>query len=235
MSIALPTDAPMISGLWLLAIDTSTEQAGVALLNGTQLIELSWSSGRLQTTSVLPRISHLLESRGLTIRDVGAIAVARGPGTFTGLRVGLSIAKGMMLTGQRSLIAVDTLMVTAAPFVAFGSPVLAVLPAGRQRLVWTVYDGRSEAGVPRNTTLAELTDYLAEHAETVVVGEMSADQRMLLTESHVTTVSPASGARRPGVLAELAWERWKRGDSDDPTTLEPLYLHGKAMGGPTGG
>lgn len=234
MSIGLPADAPMISGVWLLAIDTSTEQAGLALFDGTRLIELSWSAGRLQTTSVLPRISHLLESLGLTISDVGAIAVARGPGTFTGLRVGLSIAKGMAITGERSLIALDTLKVTALPFVAFGSPVLAVLPAGRQRLVWTIYDGRLEASVPRNTTLAELTDYLAEHPETVVAGEMSPDQRMVLTESHTATVSPASGARRPGVLAELAWERWKRGDADDPTTLEPLYLHGKAMGGPTG-
>lgn len=235
MSIGSPPDAPPIVGLWLLAIDTSTEQAGLALFDGTQLIELSWSAGRLQTTTVLLRISHLLESLDLTIRDVGAIAVARGPGTFTGLRVGLSIAKGMMLTGQRSLIAVDTLMVTAAPFVAFGSPVLAVLPAGRQRLVWTVYDGGREASVPRNTTLAALTDYLAEHPETVVVGEMSPDQRVVLIEAHATAVSLASGARRPGVLAELAWERWKRGDADDPTTLEPLYLHGKSMGGPTGG
>lgn len=235
MSIGLPTDAPMISGVWLLAIDTSTEQAGLALFDGTRLIELSWPAGRLQTTSVLPRISHLLESLGLTISDVGAIAVARGPGTFTGLRTGLSIAKGMAITGERSLIAIDTLKVTALPFVGLGSPVLAVLPAGRQRLVWAVHDGGREHLEPRNTTFAELADYLAEHPETVVAGEMSPDQRAVLTESLATTVSPASGARRPGVLAELGWERWKRGDVDDPATTEPVYLHGKAMGGPTGG
>lgn len=221
-------------GQWLLAIDTSTEQAGLALLDGTAMTELSWPAGRTQTISVLPRIRELLHSLELTMDDIGAVAVARGPGTFTGLRVGLSIAKGMMIAGERSLIAIDTLEVTAAPFAASGAPVLAVLPAGRQRLVWAAYGVTDESEEPRNTTLEQLQLYLGSHPGMIIAGELLSDQRALLVQSRCVMLSAASAARRPGVLAELGWERWRRGDTDDPTTVEPLYLHGKPMGGSTG-
>lgn len=234
MPMESASDPAMTSGHWLLAIDTSTEQAGVALFDGTQIAEMSWHAGRRQTTSILPRINGLLASCDLEPADVGAVGIARGPGTFTGLRVGLSIAKGMMIASERALVAVDTLEFTAAPFLAAGVPVLAVLPAGRQRLVWGVYGINGRPSEARNTTLEQLQAYLASHSGVVVVGELLPDQRSAIVESHRKVLSPGSGARRPGVLAELAWERWKRGDIDDPSTVEPLYLHGKALGGSTG-
>lgn len=234
MTVDLPSDAPMTIGRWLLAIDTSTEQAGLALFDGTVLSEVSWPAGRRQTISVLPRIDALLSSLDLTIRDVGAVGIARGPGTFTGLRVGLSIAKGMMIASERSLVAIDTLEVTAAPLVAAGLCVLAVLPAGRQRLVWGVYGPDHGTFEARNTTLEQLQTYLTSHPEVVVAGELLPDQRSAIDGMHGKILSAGAGARRPGVLAELAWDRWSRGDTDDPADVEPLYLHGKALGGATG-
>jgi len=225
----------MTTGGWLLAIDTSTEQAGLALFDGTLLIEQTWHAGRSQTVSVLPRISDVLDSLNLTLDSVGAVGIARGPGTFTGLRVGLSIAKGMMIAARRALIAIDTLEITAAPFVAAGSSVLAVLPAGRRRLVWAVYGPDQETQMPRNTTLDELLSYLMSSPNLVVAGELFPDQRAAIAASHRNVLSSAAGARRPGVLAELAWNRWTEGEIDDPSTVEPLYLHGKPMGGSTGG
>jgi tRNA threonylcarbamoyladenosine biosynthesis protein TsaB len=230
----LPITA-MTPSRWLLAIDTSTERVGLALFDGTLMGEVSWHAGRTQTISVLPRINSLLDSLDLSLANVGAVAIARGPGTFTGLRVGLSIAKGMSIVGERSLIAIDTLEVTAAPFLLTGSPVLAVLPAGRHRLVWVVYGKDLKSSEPRNTTLEQLQTYLASHPDMLVIGEFLPDQRAVLAGSHRNVLSCASGARRPGVLAELAWARWIRGDIEDPTTIEPLYVHGKAMGGSTGG
>lgn len=226
--------APMADDRWLLAIDTSTEQAGFALFNGTRMTELSWPAGRTQTVSVLPRINDLLGSLDLALEDVGAVGVARGPGTFTGLRVGLSIAKGLAIVGDRSLIGIDTLAISARPFTDAGLHVLAVLPAGRQRLVWAVFGEGIHAATPRNTTLEELRAYLGSHRDLVVAGELLPEQRAEIVRSHGAVVSAAGGARRTGVLAELAWDRWRRGDVDDPATIEPLYLHGKAMGGSTG-
>jgi tRNA threonylcarbamoyladenosine biosynthesis protein TsaB len=219
---------------WLLAIDTSTEQAGLALYDGEEVIELSWPAGRTQTVSVLPRIDEILAVRGLGIEHVGAVGIAQGPGTFTGLRVGLSVAKGLAIVPGRSLIAVDTLLVAATPFVAAGITTLAVLPAGRRRLVWAEFEQGMPLDPPRNTTLDELLDHLASRSPIVVAGEFLPDQREAMAKAGWQVVSGASGARRPGVLAELAWARWQRGDVADPVTIEPLYLHGKALGGPTG-
>lgn len=218
----------MTRARWLLAIDTSTAQAGIGLHDGAQMTELSWHAGRTQTISILPAIHHLLESLDLTVTDVGAIGVARGPGTFTGLRVGLGIAKGMVIQGDRRLIAVDTLAVTAEPFVQAGVPVLVVLPAGRERLVWAVYDQRSEASAPRNTTLIELQDFLTASPDLLVTGELLPDQRSLIERGHGRVLTAACSARRPGVLAEMAWTRWEAGRIDDPGNVEPLYLHGTA-------
>lgn len=220
---------------WLLAIDTSTEQAGLALFDGEFVSEISWPAGRSQTVSVLPRISDLLTSQGLGIEDVGAVGVARGPGTFTGLRVGLSIAKGMTIVPGRSLIAVDTLRIAAAPFIAAGVSTLAVLPAGRRRLVWAVYEEGRAPAPPRNTTLDALLEYLGSRPPFTVVGELSPDQRAAVAGAGWPVVAGASGSRRPGVLADLAWDRWQRGDKDDPVAIEPLYLHGKSLGGSNGG
>ncbi len=101
---------------WLLAIDTSTDQAGIALFDGEQMAECSWPGGRQQTTSVLPAIESLLAQVGVDLGDVGAVAVATGPGSFTGLRVGLSLAKGFAIAGDRRVIGIPTLDIAAAPY-----------------------------------------------------------------------------------------------------------------------
>ena len=81
----------------LLAIDTSTLAAGLALYrDGAPLAELQWPAGRAQTTAVLHEIDRLLGLAGLTVADLAAVAVATGPGSFNGLRVGLSTAKGLV-------------------------------------------------------------------------------------------------------------------------------------------
>src|SRR5688500_2739168 len=93
---------------WLLAIDSSTEQAGVALFDGERLSEATWEAGRTQTATLLREVDGLLSLAGATIEDVAAIAVATGPGTFNGLRVGLGVAKGLALATGVSLLGVPT-------------------------------------------------------------------------------------------------------------------------------
>ncbi|MGC4108748.1 MAG: tRNA (adenosine(37)-N6)-threonylcarbamoyltransferase complex dimerization subunit type 1 TsaB [Thermomicrobiales bacterium] len=209
----------------LLAIDTSTELAGIGLHDGARIAECVWPAGRTQTTSVLAEADALLARCGRSVDDVGVVAIAIGPGTFTGLRVGLSIAKGLVLAQGVSLVGVPTLEVTAAPFVQAGIDVLAVLPAGRGRIVRAIFSGTGAVG-----TLANLAfDEFVEEAETsgmMVVGELSGEQRSVLTVRGVPLASAAASVRRPGVLAELAMARWRMGEVDDPATLEPLYVHG---------
>src|SRR3954452_1035151 len=80
---------------WLLAIDTSTESVGLAVTDGAQLRDYQWLAEREQTTTVMREIERLLESAGVDRTRLTAIAVATGPGMFSGLRVGLAIAKGL--------------------------------------------------------------------------------------------------------------------------------------------
>lgn len=215
---------------WLLAIDTSTERAGIALTDGARVSELSWHAGRDQTVSVLAEIDHLLGLAGIAADDLAAIAVAIGPGMFNGLRVGVSIAKGFHLANGTPLLGVSTLGVTAEPFLTLGTTVVATVAAGRGRLVWTRFpDGEG----PVNGSIDDLVTALRATAKPVVVaGDLDAAQvDRLLTVSGVGVPPLAVRERRPGVLAGIAWSRRQAGEHDDPILLAPVYVHSGARVG----
>jgi tRNA threonylcarbamoyladenosine biosynthesis protein TsaB len=221
--------APPLEGSasgWILAIDTSTEHAGIALAGDEHALARSWDAGRTQTTAVLPAIEALLAEAGATIGDLAAIAVAVGPGTFTGLRVGVSIAKGLVLARDIPLIGVQTLAIAAAAEDA--REVVAVLPAGRGRVVWQRFapEGTDPA---RNTTVPELIDALAAWPESLVIGELAEAHRELVAAAHPRT---RWEHRDPLRLAALARRRLSDGEADDPVALEPIYLHGVTVQAP---
>lgn len=213
----------------LLAIDSSTEQAGVGLYDGERGAELSWAAGRTQTATLLAQVHHLLALHGIGAGDLGAIAVASGPGTFNGLRVGLAVAKGLVLGLAVPLLGVPTLAAAALPHAGAGRPVVPVVAAGRGRLVWAAYgdgpDGWGATAPPRNGTVEELVDRLrADGAGAVVTGELSASQEDVVAAAPGVVLVPRPlRLRRPSAVAALAWERYRAGDADDPATLEPLY------------
>jgi tRNA threonylcarbamoyladenosine biosynthesis protein TsaB len=215
-------------GAWLLAIDSSTEQAGVALFDGARLGELSWPAGRTQTTSVLGQVHHLLELHGLAVADLGAVAVGVGPGTFNGLRVGLSLAKGLALGLGVPLVGVPTLAAAALPHALGGGSVVPVVAAGRGRIVWATY-GRGPAGwtelaPPRNGTAEELAEQLRAAPGAVVTGELTPDQEATVAGAGAVVPPAALRGRRPAAVAELGWRRWRAGDVDDLAALAPAYL-----------
>jgi tRNA threonylcarbamoyladenosine biosynthesis protein TsaB len=214
---------------WLLAIDTSTEQAGLALTDGERTAELSWPAGRNQTVTVLPQIEQLLRLCGVELDALGAVAVATGPGTFTGLRVGLALAKGLVLARDLPLIGVPTLDVAAAPYAASDTPVVVVLAAGRGRIVWAAYGLDSVIGPrygPVNSRVEELIVWLQDRPDVLVAGEMSRSDRVaLIAAGHERHEDGALSSRRPAALAAFGWRRWQAADIDDAATLAPTYLH----------
>ncbi|HVL23304.1 MAG TPA: tRNA (adenosine(37)-N6)-threonylcarbamoyltransferase complex dimerization subunit type 1 TsaB [Thermomicrobiales bacterium] len=229
LGTSAPDESPgRPGGAWILAIDTSTEQAGLALSDGATVLERSWDAGRAQTTTVLPAIDALLGDAGLSVADLGAIAVATGPGTFTGLRVGVSIAKGLVLARDIPLVGVPTLEVAAAPVRESEREVVAVLPAGRGRVVWQRFAGR-EAAEPRNTTVPELIAALATSPGALLIGELAEAHRAMVEAAHPRV---RWEHRRPALLAGLARTRLEAGEADDPVTLEPRYLHGVTVQAP---
>lgn len=217
----------------LLAIDTSTLTAGLAVYTANGLLaELHWPAGRAQTAVLLGEVDRLLGLAALPLTSLGAVAAATGPGSFNGLRVGLSVAKGLAFALDLPLLGVPTLDATAYPHANSGRPVRAVLAAGRNRLVSALYrrqgDLLTRVSAYANTPLAGLAALIVE--PTLVCGELDTDAVTQL-RAHAPLAQappPALRQRRAGCLAELAWLRWQRGESDGVATLEPVYVHSPA-------
>ena len=213
----------------LLAVDTSTAQMGLAIYDGSQIIsEYAWRSRLRHTVELAPAIFESLKRCDLTMDDIQGLGVALGPGSFTSLRVGLSLAKGLALSRHLPMIGIPTLDILAAAQPASRLPLVVVIQAGRGRFAVGWYKSSKngwQAKVPaRVMTLEVLADEVKSPA--IVCGELtSADRQKLAEKAHVHLVSPAGSIRRPAVLAELAWARWQAGQVDDQATLTPIYLH----------
>ena len=213
----------------LLGIDTSSSQAGLVLYDGLAVATRSWPSERTHTTTLLGEIHQLLARSDITVRDIAAVAIATGPGAFTALRVGLGVAKGFHLATGVPLLGVSTLEVTALAFATCGTPIVAVVGAGRGRLVWARYEGGAsglaEVRAPRNGTVSELADELNGSGPLLLTGEIDQDHAELFRRlGGVSVPSATLRMRHPGALAELAWRRWQAGDVDSAEAIEPIYL-----------
>ena len=214
----------------LLALDTSTRVMSLALYDGTSLLcEVSWACGDHHTVELAPAIDEALQRCGLSARALHALGVAIGPGSFTGVRIGLALAKGMALAQHLPLVGSPTLDILAASQPVQDIPLAAVLQAGRGRLAVGWY--RVEAGKWRLQGSLEMLNAsaLAERIQqpTRVCGELTEEERQILGRKRKLVVlpSPAQSLRRAGFLAELAWRRWQAGQVDDPVSLAPIYLH----------
>lgn len=213
----------------LLALDTATRFASLALHDGRVLrYEATWEAGRQHTTQLMPRIVAALEELRLKPEALSAVAVALGPGSFTGLRVGLAIAKGLALARGIPLVGIPTLDILAAAQGQSRYPLIAIIQAGRGRLCAARYrwhKGWQRREGPFLTTWEDLLVSIIQ--PTLLCGEID-EKGFHLIEGlgeQVTVLSSAHCLRRAGFLAELAWERVRRGETDDPATLAPLYLN----------
>lgn len=204
----------------LLAIDTSTETAGIALSHSGGVAAHTWPAARAQTTTVLPEIDRMIREIGQSPSFITGVVVATGPGTFTGLRVGLSIAKGIVAASGVPLVGVPTLDTVLAAHDT--EDMIAMLPAGRGRVVW-----QQRGEQPRNSTVEELIAQLAERPDTLLCGEVQDTQQEAIATAHANVLWEP---RNPEVLLRLGAARIARGDVDDPVTLEPTYLHGAVPG-----
>lgn len=218
-------------GRTILAIDSSTERSGVALYDGDDFSELTWDAGRNQTSALSVEIMHLLTLARVELSDLGAVAVAIGPGSFNGLRVGLSVAKGLCYGLKIPICGVGTLDIAAYPHAASRSPIRAFVRAGRGRAVYADYRHRNGRWVRatelQNEPFDAIAGQLAER--TIIVGEMPVDlASKLADESLAVLPSPALRLRRPSYLAEIGYRRWQAGDTDPLEALEPIYVHGAA-------
>jgi tRNA threonylcarbamoyladenosine biosynthesis protein TsaB len=236
----------------LLALDTATTTASIALysLETRQLLaELTWQARRRQTQDLLPAVQDIMRLVDVTPAAVSALAVTTGPGSFTGVRIAISAAKGMALGLPQPphVVGIPTLSVTAAPCLresASGNDpranpgddlaVCAAIQAGRGRYNWAWFapDGLLHRPGIEDHVAGSAAEFVAALAATRgavwLVGELGDDLLELLTASpqlaHVHPVDSVSGLRRAGQLARLAALHLHAGARDAVELLQPLYL-----------
>lgn len=216
----------------ILAIDTATQSAGLAIFDLEReviLAEHTWHSRVNHTVELTPNLRTMLDTQHLTTADLTGIVVARGPGSFTGLRIGMSVGKALAYAHGIDIVAIPTLDIIAHAQRARDLPLWAILQAGRGRIVAACYpvDGPPPSTDDyRITTLSELAGQVSEPA--LFSGELDSGDvsqlRQVLGRAAVIA-SPANRVRRPAHLAETGWLQLTSGHSDDPSTLAPIYLH----------
>jgi tRNA threonylcarbamoyl adenosine modification protein YeaZ len=219
----------------LVAIDTSMDIASLALVrDGLVLAELTWRSGQNHTTQLLPNLVHLLKLVGANAQSITGVIVAKGPGSFNGLRVGISAAKGLAFSLDVPIAGVDSLEVEAYQYAETGLPVCPVFNAGRGEVSTALYQklpaGWQQIRAGHIATVEQLCSETVE--KTLFCGEYLPAIAAQLTSRLGGKALIASGAtdlRRAAYLAELGMKRLASGDTDDVATLQPVYLRRPAI------
>jgi len=212
-----------------LAIDTSSNIVGIALSHkGGILASLTWQTRRNHTTELLPNLVCLLQQTKMELSSIEAIVVAKGPGSFNGLRVGIGTAKGFAFTLHIPLLGISTLEAEAYPFAFTGLPVRAIHKAGRQELATAVYrqeDAEWQCLEAENLASVE-TLWHRTRQKTLFCGEIPEDIAGQLSQNlgSRAIICQNNSLSRASSLAILGWRKLSKGEHDDLVALQPLYL-----------
>ena len=213
-----------------LAIDTSTDIASLALVRESEVLaELTWHCGHNHSTQLLPQLNYLLEQAKLSLQNTCCIIVALGPGSFNGLRVGLSTAKGLAFSLEIPIIGISTLEAAAYQHAETGLPICPILNAGRGEIATALYRKKHNKWCQLDTEYITTVEALCSQitTKTLFCGELTqsvTEQLEKQLKQKAVIPPPAARLRRASFLSELGQQRLKAGNYDNPATLQPLYL-----------
>jgi tRNA threonylcarbamoyladenosine biosynthesis protein TsaB len=209
----------------ILAVDTSGKQGSIALARGLnngkcEVIEVVPLAGGTFSAELVPQVATLLSKHGFRKQDIDAFAVASGPGSFTGLRVGLAAIKGLAEILGKPIAPVSMLEVVAIAGGMQGR-VLAVLDAGRRE----VYAGEYQVAADRARMIDErliTLEALATSVDglTLVTPEKSIAETLAAKGISVVEVPVQQG----DAIANLGWKKVLAGETISPEALEANYI-----------
>lgn len=220
----------------LLAIDTATESVSIALHDGEALAtECTLRAGRRHSALLAPMIERVMAQSRLNLGDLSALAVSVGPGSYTGTRIGVALAKGMASPRDLPLVPVTTFesLLAAQALHWDDTPLIATVSAGRKRVIWAEYRCEGAAWVERRPPqISDLTTLLSEYDCPVrFCGELSAEDlavigRARAAGSSIEIAPAAARIRRAGYLAEVAWRRLRARNAEafPAGRVMPTYL-----------
>ena len=217
----------------ILSIDSSTPVAGIAVSDGMQLLgEITLNTKNTHSEKLMPLVKHLLDELALSVNDLDAIAVTQGPGSFTGLRIGMATAKGLAQGAGKKLIAVPTLDCLAQNLLHYPGIICPIMNAQKKQVYTAIYrSGRDK--------LERLSDYQAIAVEQLAVQLKELKEDVWFVGDGVAAFADmfqellgdacrfADGHNilpRAGALAMLAAERASEEQFDDLYQAELIYI-----------
>ncbi len=221
----------------LLALETATDVCSVALLRtGGEVVGLAETTEpRSHAARLVPLVQDLLAEHGLVPSDLDAVAVSAGPGSYTGLRIGASTAKGLAFVSGAALVAAPSLEALAHASrdrLAEGDVLVTAFRSRRGEVYAAAFrrdaDGLTGVLSPAALRLDELPAWLSE-AEAPAEGALwtageagAAVAEALNREVHV--LDPAEARPSAAAVGALGWARWQGGITEDVAAFEPAYL-----------
>jgi len=214
----------------ILALETSTMLGGVAIADGHGLIaEIRLNVKTTHSERMMTAVDYALRQSDMTLDEIDAVAVASGPGSFTGLRIGLSTAKGLCYAAAKPLVLVPTLEAFAWNFPCCVHPVCVMLDARKGEVYAAVFRLEHDGFVPVVSVRSiRPEDLLRDCTGPVVLageGVLRYRDRILSAAAEVAIIAPSQKmVPSPSNVALLGLQKALRSEFADAATAEPLYI-----------
>jgi tRNA threonylcarbamoyladenosine biosynthesis protein TsaB len=211
----------------VLGVESSGPRGGVALLEDSRTLgEALFEAGMVHGREIAPAADRLLKAAGRGPADLDLVAVDIGPGSYTGLRVGLAAAKGLAFALGRPIVGVPSLDVLAEAAKGLGGVLATAIDAKWDQVYGALYEVRN--GRPERTTemYAERPEAFADRvpAEALVVGDALERHAALFAARGARAAPRELWNPSPALVAALGRARLLEGQRDDAATVVPLYL-----------
>lgn len=210
----------------LLAVDTSTTSCSVALFRGDRLLaEEIYTAGKTHSRHLMSMIRRMFERCRCKPEDIGGMAVTRGPGTFTGLRIGISTVKGLASATGAPVVGVSSLAALAFPLALHACPVVAMIDARRGEVYYAESRGSVES-TPRVSVAAPESAAAALPENAILVGSGALLYREVFQDRcpGIRFADATQHHIRAASVGMLAMLRFKQHDVDPIDSLIPEYV-----------
>ncbi|OTA15671.1 tRNA threonylcarbamoyladenosine biosynthesis protein TsaB [Xenorhabdus vietnamensis] len=215
----------------ILAIDTATEACSVALWNEGAVEALFEISPREHTQRILPMVQDVLSKSDVSLQQLDALAFGRGPGSFTGVRIGVGIAQGLALGAELPMIGVSSLktMAQGAFRLKGATNVLVAIDARMGEVYWAQYTFNSQGEWQGDETEAVLKPEQVQEIMNSLSGEWAIagtgwEAYPQLLNSHLTLVASDIALPHAEDMLPLAVQMWEAGELTAVEHAEPVYL-----------
>lgn len=210
----------------ILNIETATKNCSVCIANNGEVIAAKeLNNGNYSHAEVLhPFIVDILDESGLTSKDVDAVAVSKGPGSYTGLRIGVSAAKGLCFAFDKPLISIDTLTSLSYSISVDKGYIIPMIDARRMEVYAAVYDENHQQIRGIKAEIIDENSYaeFLEKSKVYFIGDGSQKCKEIINHKNAVFIDDKFPSSKE--MAQLSFDKYKKSDIENVAYFEPFYL-----------